>query len=68
MEFGKKLRADIVARKLTYFGHAVRHHCLQKTIIQGLVEGKRKIRKPATRWLDDITGTSITEATKAAGR
>ena len=63
----KKLRADIVARKLKYFGHATRHHCLQKTIIKGMVEGKRKSGRPAASWLDDIkqvTGASITEATR----
>ena len=65
----KKLRADILARKLVYFGHATRHHCLQKTIIQGMVEGKRKRGRPSASWLDGIkqvTGTSITEATRAA--
>ena len=36
------LRADIVARKLKFFGHATRHHGLQKVIIQGMVEGKRR--------------------------
>ena len=37
----KPLQANIIARKLSYFGHAIRHHCLEKTIIQGMVDGKR---------------------------
>ena len=66
----KTLRADITARKLSYFGHVTRHNCLQNTIIQGKIDGKRKKGKPATSWLDEIkqlTGTSITKATRAAG-
>ena len=65
----KTLRADIVARKLSYFGHVTRHQCLQKSIIQGRVEGKRRRGRPAASWFDDIksiTGLSITEATRVA--
>ena len=65
----KNLRADNVARKLIYFGHTIRHDCLQKRIVEGMVEGKRKRGRPAASWLDDIkqvTGASITEATRAA--
>ena len=65
----KTLRADVLARKLSYFGHVTRHPCLQKTIIQGMMERKRKRGRPATSWLDDIrelSGFSITKATRAA--
>jgi len=65
----KTLRADIISRKLTYFGHIIRHPCLEKTILQGMLEGKRKRGRPRASWLDDIkkySGTSITNATRIA--
>ena len=65
----KSLRADIITRKLSYFGHITRHQCLQKTIMQGMVEGKRKRGRPPASWLDDIkqiTGKTIADATRAA--
>ncbi len=61
-----KTQADIIARKLSYFGHVTRHHCLEKTIIQGMVVGKCRRGRPAASWLDDIkklSGMKITEAT-----
>ena len=61
----KSLRTDIKTRKLPYFGHVTRHYCLEKIIIQGLVEGKRR----RGSWLDNIkklTGMKITEATNYA--
>ncbi|XP_072020234.1 uncharacterized protein [Amphiura filiformis] len=65
----KTLRADIISRKLSYFGHITRHHCLQKTIVQGMVEGKRKRGRPAASWLNDINEmdmpTSNTKPTQA---
>ena len=45
----KTLRADIFTRKPSYFGHATRHQCLQKTIIQGMLERKRKRGRPANK-------------------
>ena len=36
----KTLRANILSRKLNYFGHIVRHPCLEKSIMQGTVDGK----------------------------
>ena len=65
----KSLRADIITRKLSYFGHITRHQCLQKNIMQGMVEGKRKRGRPPASWLDDIkqiTGKTIADATRAA--
>ena len=45
----KTLRADIFTRKPSYFGHATRHQCLQKKIIQGMLERKRKRGRPANK-------------------
>ena len=41
-------------QKLSYFGHVKRHDTLEKTILEGKVEGKRKRGKPRKRWADDI--------------
>ncbi len=63
----KTLRANILSRKLNYFGHIVRHPCLEKSIMQGMVDGKRKRGRPTASWLDDIkkyTGTSISNTTR----
>ena len=35
-------KKTIKLRKLTWFGHVVRHHNLPKTILQGTVEGGRR--------------------------
>ena len=63
------LRADIITRKLSYFGHITRHQCLQKKHHEGYGRGKEKKRKTAASWLDDIkliTGKTIMDATRAA--
>ena len=62
------LRAAIAERKLGYFGHIMRHPCLEKNIVKGMVEGKRRGR-PAARWLDDIkewTGLKVTNTSRLA--
>ena len=41
-------------QKLSYFGHVKRHDTLEKAILEGKVEGKRKRGKPRRRWADDI--------------
>ena len=64
------LRADIITRNLSYFGHISRHQCMHtKNIMHGMVEVKRKRGKPAASWLDDIkliTGNTIADVTRAA--
>ena len=42
-------------QKLKYFGHVTRHDDLEKTIMQGMVAGKRSRGKPRQRWEKDIT-------------
>ena len=42
---------------LKYFGHVTRHDGLEKTIMQGMVVGKRSRGKPRQRWEKDITDT-----------
>jgi len=41
-------------RKMKYFGHVIRHDNLQKTIVQGTVEGNRKRGRPRKNWMSNI--------------
>jgi len=42
--------------KLQYFGHVMqRTDSLEKTLMLGKIEGRRRRGQQRTRWLDDIT-------------
>ena len=42
--------------KLQYFGHLMRRaDSLEKTLMLGKIEGKRRRRQQRMRWLDDVT-------------
>ena len=42
--------------KLRYFGHLMRRvDSLEKTLMLGGIGGRRRRRRPRTRWLDGIT-------------
>ena len=41
--------------KLQYFGHLLRTDSLEKTLMLGEIEGRRRRRREGTRWLDGIT-------------
>ena len=42
--------------KLQYFGHLMlRAHSLEKTLILGKIEGRRRREQQRMRWLDGIT-------------
>ena len=42
--------------KLQYFGHLIRRtDSLEKTLMLGKIEGRRRKGQQSTRWLDDIT-------------
>ena len=44
--------------KLQYFGHLMqRTNSLEKTLMLGKIEGKRRIRRQRMRWLDSITNS-----------
>ncbi len=54
-------------RKMRFFGHFMRHDCLEKLLIQGKVEGKRRRGRPPKGWMDDIkerTGRTAVGATR----
>ena len=42
--------------KLQYFGHPMqRAHSLEKTVMLGKIEGRRRRGRQSMRWLDGIT-------------
>ena len=42
--------------KLQYFGHLMRRvHSLEKTLMLGGIEGRKRRGRPRMRWLDGIT-------------
>ena len=44
--------------KLQYFDYLMRRaDLLQKTVMLGKIEGRRRRGRPRTRWLDDITNS-----------
>ena len=45
----------MVNLKLRYFGHLLRADSLEKTLMLGKIEGKRRRGKQRMRWLDSIT-------------
>ena len=44
--------------KLQYFGHLIRRaDSLEKTLVLGKIEGRRRRGQQRTRWLDGVTGS-----------
>ena len=41
--------------KLQFFGHLMRHDSLEKTLMLGKIEGRRRRGQQRMRWLDGIT-------------
>ena len=53
---GNSLEGMMLKLKLQYFGHLMRKvDSLEKTLILGGIEGRRRSGKPRMRWLDGIT-------------
>ena len=51
--------------KLQYFGHVMRRiNSLEKTLILGKIEGRRRKGWQKTRWLDGITNSMYTSLSK----
>ena len=53
---GFSLEGLMLKLKLQYFGHLMRRtDSLEKTLILGKIEGRRRKRRQRMRWLDGIT-------------
>ena len=53
---GISLEGLILKLKLQYFGHLMRRvDSLEKTLMLGGIEGRRRRERPRMRWLDGIT-------------
>ena len=57
-EFGFSLEGMMLKLKLQYFGHLMRRaDSLEKTLILGGIEGRRRRGRQRMRWLDGITNS-----------
>ena len=52
---GCSLEGLMLKLKLQYFGHLVRGDSLEKTLMLGKIEGRRRRGQQRMRWLDGIT-------------
>ena len=53
---GRSLEGLMLKLKLQYFGHLMRRvDTLEKTLMLGKIEGRRRRRQQRMRWLDGIT-------------
>ena len=52
----RRLLSHVQSQVMKYFGHIARRggDSLEKVIMQGCVEGRRKPGRPRTRWIDQI--------------
>ena len=65
----KELLNKSKSHKLSYFGHIVRHESIQKTVLEGRMEGSRGRGRPRRQWVDDIkdwSGKQPRECTRLA--
>ena len=62
------LEVLVLKLKLQYFGHIVqRTDSLEKTLMLGKIEGRRRRGRQRMRWLDGITDAMDTEFEQAPG-
>ena len=53
---GCSLDGLMLKLKLQYFGHLMqRNDSLEKTVMLGMIEGRKRRGRPRMRWLDGIT-------------
>ena len=65
MNPGYKLEGLILNLKLPYFGFLMqRANLLEKTLMQGKIEGKRRKGQQRMRWLDNITDSMTINSSK----
>ena len=51
---GCSLEGPMLKLKLQYFGHLIRADSLEKTLMLGKIEGRRRRERQRMRWLDGI--------------
>ena len=55
---GRSLEGLMLKLKLQYFGHLMRRvDSLEKTLMLGKIEGRRRMGRQRMRWLDGITNS-----------
>ena len=54
---GCSLEGLMLKMKLQNFGHLIRVDSLEKTLMLGKIEGRRRRGRQRMRWLDDITNS-----------
>ena len=62
----QRLSSSTYARILKFFGHISRHDNMEKLVVQGRPEGKRKRGRSPTRWTDAISKLMKTNVSVAA--
>jgi len=63
------IRSCVLRQKLKYFGHLKRHDGMERIILEGRVNGKRKRGRPRRQWekdIEDVLKMSIIEAGRLA--
>ena len=62
------LEEQMLKRKLQYFDHLMqRADSLEKTLMLGKIEGKRRRGQQRMRWLDSITESNVHESEQTLG-
>ena len=64
-----ELVLSIKKKKLAYHGHVIRHHSLQKLVLEGMVDGKRgrgRRRKSWTSNVSEMTKVSMAQCSVKA--
>jgi hypothetical protein len=52
-----RLINNILYRKIKYFGHIKRHSGIERTVMEGIVAGRRGRGRPRRRWIQDSKET-----------
>ena len=65
----RRLLSHVQSQMMKYFGHIARRggNSLEKVIMQGCVEGRRKPGRPRTRWIDQIKSMVVDQIKSMVG-